>query len=80
MDQKVWYLKTNFLGKNKKLAPKCCRLAIIIYVNKRVAKLKTEKHKLKTVNVNKLKHFLMEILQNWMPTPIQTQKKQNSQI
>jgi len=33
------------------------KLAIIIHVNESVAKLKTEKNKLKTINVNKLKHF-----------------------
>ncbi len=57
MGQKVWYVETNFLGKNKKLVPKYCGLAIIIQINERVAQLKTEKHKLKTINVNKLKHY-----------------------
>jgi hypothetical protein len=57
MGQKVWYLETNFLGKNKKLVPKYCGPAITICINKSVAKLKTEKHRLKTINVNKLKHF-----------------------
>jgi hypothetical protein len=57
MGQKVWYLETNFLGKNKKLAPKYCGPATIIEVNESVAKIKTEKNKLKTVNVNKLKLF-----------------------
>jgi hypothetical protein len=61
MGQKVWYLETSFLGKNKKLAPKYWGLAIIIHVNESVAKLKTEKNKLKMVNVNKLKHFLQQI-------------------
>jgi hypothetical protein len=37
MGQKVWYLLTNFLGRNKKLAPKYCCPAIIISVNKSVA-------------------------------------------
>ncbi len=57
MGQKVWYLETNFLGKNKKLAPKYCGPATIIDVNKTVAKIKTEKNKLKTININKLKLF-----------------------
>jgi len=60
MGQKVWYLETNFLGKNKKLAPKYCSPAIIIDVNESVAELKTEKNKLKTINVNKLKLFLAD--------------------
>ncbi len=57
MGQKVWYLETNFLGKNKKLAPKYCGPATIIEVNESVAKIKTEKNKLKSINVNKLKLF-----------------------
>ena len=57
MGQKVWYLETNFLGKNKKLAPKYCGPASIIEVNESVAKIKTEKNKLKSINVNKLKLF-----------------------
>jgi len=61
MGQKVWYLETNFLGRNKKLAPKYCGPAIIIHVNESVAKLKTEKNKLKTINVNNLKHFLGDL-------------------
>jgi len=55
--QKVWYLETNFLGKNKKLAPKYCGPATIIDVNESVAKIKTEKNKVKSINVNKLKLF-----------------------
>jgi len=55
--QKVWYLETNFLGRNKKLAPKYCGPATIIDVNESVAKIKTEKNKLKTITVNKLKLF-----------------------
>jgi hypothetical protein len=62
MGQKVWYLETSFLGKNNKLAPKYCGLAIIIHVNESVAKLKMEKNKLKTMNVNKLKHFFATYL------------------
>ncbi len=61
MGQIVWYLETNFLGRNKKLAPKYCGPAIIIDVNESVAKLKTGKNKLKTINVNKLKHFLGDL-------------------
>jgi len=59
MGQKVWYAQTNFIGKNKKLAPKYCGPAIIIDENESVTKLKTEKNKLKTINVNKLKHFFL---------------------
>jgi hypothetical protein len=44
MGQEVWYLERNFLGKNKKFAPKYCGPANIICVNKSIAKLKTEKH------------------------------------
>jgi len=55
--QQVWYLETDFIGKNKKLAPKYRGLAIIVHVNESIAMLKSEKNKLKTVNVNKLKHF-----------------------
>jgi len=50
-------LETNFLGKNKKLAPKYCGPATIIEVNESIAKIKTDKNKLKTLNVNKLKLF-----------------------
>jgi hypothetical protein len=39
------------------LAHKYCGPAITIHVNESVAKLKTEKNKLKTINVNKFKHF-----------------------
>jgi len=39
------------------LAPKYCGPAIIIDVNESVAKIKMEKTKLKTINVNKLKLF-----------------------
>jgi transposase InsO family protein len=55
--QQVWYLQTEFIGKNKKLAPKYIGPATIIEINKSVAKLKTDKNKVKTLNVNKLKHF-----------------------
>jgi hypothetical protein len=57
MGQKVWYMEMNFLGKNKKLAPKYCGPAIIIDVDESVAKIKTDKNKLKTINVNELKLF-----------------------
>jgi len=39
------------------LAPKYCGPATIIEVNESVAKIKTDKGKLKTLNVNKLKLF-----------------------
>jgi len=39
------------------LAPKYIGPATIVEVNKSVAKLKTDKNKVKTLNVNKLKHF-----------------------
>ena len=39
------------------MAPKYCGPATIIEVNESVAKIKTDKNKLKTLNVNKLKLF-----------------------
>ncbi len=45
------------VGQKQEISAKILRPAIIIYVNESIAKLKTEKHKLKMVNVNKLKHF-----------------------
>jgi len=55
--QQVWYLQTEFIGKNKKLAPKYLGPATIIDINKSVAKIKTDKNKVEMLNVNKLKHF-----------------------
>ena len=55
--QKVWYAQTDFVGKNKKLAPKYIGPAQIIDINDSVAKLKLQNNKSKTLNVNKLKHF-----------------------
>jgi len=57
LDRKYGMHKRISLAKTKKLAPKYCGTAIIIHVNESIAKLKTEKNKLKTINVNKLKHF-----------------------
>jgi len=55
--QQVWYMQSEFLGKNKKLAPKYIGQATIIEINKSVAKIKTDKNKVKMLNLNKLKHF-----------------------
>jgi hypothetical protein len=41
------------------LAPKYLGPATIIDINKSVAKIKTDKNKVKTLNVNKLKHFFL---------------------
>ena len=57
MGQQVWYAQTEFLGKNKKLAPKFIGPAQIIDINDAVAKLKLLNGKIKKLNVNKLKHF-----------------------
>jgi len=56
--QQVLYAQTDFFGKNKKLAPKYIGQAIIIKVNDAVPKLKMPNNKIKSLNVNKLKHFL----------------------
>jgi len=63
------------LGRNKKLAPKYCGPAIIINVNKSVAKVKTEKNKLKMANVNKLKHFFATDLDADTETDAQESKQ-----
>jgi len=55
--QQVWYMQSEFIGKNKKLAPKYIGPATTIDINRRVAKIKKDKNKVKTLNVNKLKHF-----------------------
>ena len=55
--QQVWYAQTEFVGKNKKLAPKFIGPAQIIDINDAVAKLKLQNGKIKKLNVNKLKHF-----------------------
>lgn len=47
----------DFIRKNKKLAPKYNRPAIIIEVNDSVAKLKMPNSNFKALNVNKLKTF-----------------------
>jgi hypothetical protein len=60
MDKKQKAYK-ELLGKKKKFAPKYCGLAIIIDVNDSVAKLKTEKNKLKTINFSKLIHFFEDL-------------------
>jgi transposase InsO family protein len=55
--QQVLYAQTEFVGKNKKLAPKFIGPAQIIDINDAVAKLKLQNGKIKKLNVNKLKHF-----------------------
>jgi hypothetical protein len=56
--QSVWYTQTDFLKKNRKLAPKWLGPAIIIQVNESVAKIKLDNHKIKTFNVKRLKHYI----------------------
>jgi hypothetical protein len=51
------YAQTDFIGKNKKFVPKYIRPATFIEVNDAVAKLKMPNNKIKSLNVNKLKHF-----------------------
>jgi len=55
--QQFLYAQTDFIGKNKKLAPKYIRPATIIEVNDTLAKLEMPNNKIKSLNVNKLKHF-----------------------
>ena len=55
--QQVWYAQTDFLGKNRKLAPKWLGPALLIEVNESVGKIKLSNNKTKTLNVRKLKHF-----------------------
>ena len=58
--QQVWYSQTDFLKVNRKLAPKWIGPAIIVEINKSVAKLKLANNKHKTFNVKRLKHFVQE--------------------
>jgi len=57
--QQVCYMQSEFLGKNRKLAPTYIGPASIIEINKSVAKIKMDKNKVKTLKVNKLKHFFL---------------------
>jgi len=49
--------RNEFSGQEQKIGAKYCGPATIIEVNESVAKIKTDKNKLKTLNVNKLKLF-----------------------
>ena len=56
----VLYSEYNFLGKNKKLAPKFLGPATIIDINDTNAKIKCSNNKIKSLNVSHLKHFVLE--------------------
>jgi hypothetical protein len=55
--QQVWYSQTEWIGKNKKLAPKWLGPALIIQINESVAVIKLSNNKTKALNVKRLKHF-----------------------
>ena len=56
--QRVWYTQTDFLKKNKKLAPKYLGPATIIEINESVVKIQLDNNKLKKLNVKRIKHFV----------------------
>ncbi len=56
--QQIWYLQTDYLNVNRKLAPKWIGPATIIKINESVAKIKLQNNRTKTLNVKHLKLFI----------------------
>ena len=69
--QKVWFKETNFLSKNKKLAPKWLGPGTIIEINESVAIIQLENNKTKKLNVSRLKHFIEKEEEEEQSTPTQ---------
>ena len=56
----VLFAEYNFVGKNKKLAPKWLGSATVIETTETNVKIKCTNNKIKLLNVSQIKHFVLE--------------------